>query len=239
MSENFNSPSRVLSIMSEAAASDNRTKRTVDVWAEVFSLGNDKSHYTTFQVVNKLELLYKELDRCEILAQEIGVQRERYEGSIGNMRSAVDPNMLAGGWQDYASKFSSADVNVLGFISDLVPSESEVEVNSLKEFSQALEDFKQHVDSLEESMLRDFAARQIANMEQAVSDYPIIGARAFEQAMKDFAGEAFFNYDVWKGNEDTETIDQLRKLGGKLFNIVKYTAPMIQSAAGMKELLGL
>jgi hypothetical protein len=213
--------------------------RTSDVWADYFGIGGSTPRYTTFEVIRNLNLLSDEIDRAEELAESSRITEERYSSSLQRIRAAVQPSNVAAQWQQYKRQYGESDINMLRTISDVSDDENDVSEESLDDFKNAVEEFRQHVATLEDDTLCKFATSQLLNMERAISDYPIIGARAFEQGVKDFAGEAFFSYDVWKKNEGTETIDRMRNLGGKLFNIVKYTAPAIQAAAGMKELLGL
>lgn len=233
----YNDPAGRVSEIMENVRVYKDDSRTSDVWADYFSIGESNPRHTTFEVIRKLKLLSEEIDRAEKLAESSRITEERYSGSFKRIRLAVQPSNVATQWQNYKKQYSENDINMFLTISDVVEDENSVDEESLQDFTEAVEDFKAHVASLEDSNLKNFASNQIAHMEQAISDFPIIGARAFEQGIKDYVGEGFFNYNTWQENEDTETIERMRNLGGKLFHIVKYIAPAIQAAAGVQELL--
>lgn len=242
-----NSAGRVRTIMEGAqnVGSGQENLPAIRIWSTVFNIEVQTEegliNKGVVEVTRKLQLLLEEIDLAEEVAGATTVGVENYSSTFTRIRNAIQPFYINNQWQNHHNQYGEHDLTMLAVISNVAgDEEGAVEEASYEEFIEALDDFKSHVAGLEEGALKSFALNQVAHMEQVVSDYRVLGGKAFEQGMKDFAGEAFFNYDVWKENEDSETINKMRGLGGKLRDITfRYLMPTINAVAAMKQLLGL
>jgi len=177
------------------------------VWCRVFGITENDDLRQTDEVIQGLKLLLSELElvKAQVVSEKYG-KPERYGSILTLIEQATNKVNFGAQWEINKTYLDGLDYDLLYVLSDLTPDEERVQEESLAEFAEELQEFKQYAINNLEGQFQAFVLEQISIMERAIKSYPIVGAKAFRAG----AAESFAN---WVENQDT--YEKLRKPRGQ------------------------
>lgn len=242
MPERVNAAHRLDHFVRQAVTFPDGTS-TVEVWTQVFGITDSDAPTTAVEVVRMVGLLRKQVIEVRGKMQNTSVRPVRYEDGLNNILLGLDVQNLSAQWTDYNRYLRPDIISVLGWCADSLPAEEEViDTEDLDRFKEEVRTFGDRIAaSSVPDYVKSFALEQVAIIEQAIRDYPVVGARAFKRGYV----EAFFNFsenqNTYLEREDEEEMQELRGFWGQLQNYAQKAGPWIaiaQAAEKMAQLMG-
>jgi hypothetical protein len=179
MSDKFNPASRIADVLLNASG-QNPTLPVLEVWCRVFGITVNDDLRQTDEVIQGLKLLLSEvaLVKAQVNSEKYG-KPERYGSTLALIDQATNKVNFAAQWQHNRTYLEGLDYDLLRLLSDLTPDEDRVQEESLVEFAEELQEFKQYAINNLEGQFQAFVLEQISIMERAIKSYHIVGAKAF------------------------------------------------------------
>jgi len=242
--ERWNSAYRLSVIASRALKSGHA--ESFRVWVHAFGINDQDAQIKSLGVVVAERLIWanEELDRLEAHLRSEPEYQELYDRPIRLFRQVASP-LLLGQSSQHITTFLTEDV-----VRDFKHMNRAMEVTEVRLTEEDLSAFEQQLETIRATLvaniderLRAIIERHLKLMQRAIDAYPVFGARAFDDALKDsFLGLGLANrefsesekeadrtavksaMDSWKGiREKIETVRAAAGLAlafGKLVDVV-------------------
>ena len=237
MSEQANAAHRLESILRNAVRLPEATS-TVEVWTQVFSITGPDAQTTAVKVVHMIGLLRQQTNEIRLKMHDTPIKPQRYEPSLNHVLEALDIQTLSSSWQQRKRYLTPEVLSSVSWCADTLPNEEElIEQGSLGELKEELQRFRATVN---EGSLPDYAKsfvlRQIEIIEQAVHEYPVIGAKAFRRASVECFFDLSENQDVYAKHSDEQEMSKLREFWGRVQNMAEKAGPWLALAQAVEKL---
>lgn len=226
MPKNNNSAFRIYKIMENVAATSN-DRRMIDVWAEVLSVKQENTPKRNYEIVRKLGLLHDELQNARRAMQTTDFSVDLYERAFSHSEAVMQVEGLTNQINGYRGYLSPEYFVSLKFCAELLPHEEDaVDNDELSQLLNEVNELAQKIDNGElPQFVKEFVLRQISYIRQAISDYSIVGAKAFKQALDKSFVDCIENEAIVKEYKESEAIGALAKIWQ---SAIRYGGPVIK-----------
>lgn len=216
MSENKNSAFRIKLLLEQAKRLN--TKKTMEVWVDVFKIKNTDNHKIQFEVSRCLNILHDEVELLRSEMKRTEFSNYLYDSSFNRINNIIGINALNAEWEPYKKQIMPEVVLCLGFCSEILPpDEADIPTQELEEIEQLLSSLE---SSIEDSSLPSYTKRiiqkHIVNIKQAMESYTIVGARAFNKVVQSAYGEVIDNVAVFEESKTDKNIGKLATIWKKV-----------------------
>lgn len=240
MATNINSAYRIYNIFNDSLDKYRENQQVVDVWAEVFDITENEHLQKSFQVLEKLTLLKKEMENSAYLMSNSNISQDTYSIVFTSLKNVLNPQLLYHQWNSVKAQMKNETMNLLKICSELIPDEEDIisdeEIEGIK---REIESLEKHVEEGKYSdVLKNFVKEQLTLLKTAISNYKIQGAKAFNQSYYDAHTILFKNVEVFK-DKDSKTI--LKKIGtiwNQVLSIYERVSKTYNMLSGGIKLLG-
>lgn len=234
MEEHSNSARRILSIIEpfkRSACAD--TQQAYIAWAGVF-FPHDFGPPSPKKIYEKLRKVEFEID---ILAKQLskrGVDGSRYTREFDQLKMALGPEFLVSQLRDVKALVSNNLPAILEFCSHIVESDDEILLaeSDLKGLKESLERLRSSFGADMPDRLREMLLHHVEQIEAAIEDYRITGARALTQALVSIGPEVL-HADL--NHEEEEAFLPVKQLYA---SVVRTAAELGQKADVCVKLVG-
>ncbi len=220
--------------MEKIAACSNDVRMTA-AWASAFSI-NESNSKKNINIVRKIGLLYDELQLVRKAMETTHFSKDLWDRAIVNTETVMQIEGITNQISSYRPHLTPEYFVALKFCAELLPHEEDI-IES-KDLEQLQEELQLLLVKVKEGSLplfvKEFIVRQIGYIEQAINDYPILGANAFKEAMKASFVECVENEEIIKVHKDSEEIGALTKIyqttskyGGPAMKIAGYIGKVV------------
>ncbi len=217
VSQKYNSAARLHRLLAPVRR-QHPGQPAIDAWARVFSIQTSNQNRRWMAVTQKLQLVLEEVDILEQQMHLTSLRRHTYEDPLEQLRQALDVTALTSTFGEYLQYINDYTLNALDMYTDLLPDQGEpIDGDELDKVAESLADLRHQVERSSElpEYVRSFLLRQIQVLEDALSNYPIVGPAAFLRAQGLGAAIATLEQDVVERYPDNdEARSYLKQLGG-------------------------
>jgi len=198
MAQNINSAFRIRQILNIVKSKPDKTP-THEVWAEIFSIEETDINKKNFRISRCLADLHDEIEFVRNEMIKIGFTQNLYEPSLNKCNSLIAVQLLAGQWASPKQQITPEVIIALGFCSEILPNEEElIDQTSLDELSKMAVNLR---EMLKESTLPAYTIiiieKHLSKIEEAISSYKAVGAKALEDVMQSAYGEVIASEGVF------------------------------------------
>lgn len=227
--KNINSAYRVKTVLRQAINAT-ETKPAVEVWAEVLGVSGLDSNKKQFAVSRFLSDLH---DEVELIKEQMGstdFTESLYLGALTKCNSVLSVQYLGTQWGSVKKQINSETLTVLGFCSEILPSEeSEIDREKLQELAGLVEELRSMLaDSGLGVSAKRIIERHVTKIEEALNKYKAVGARGLEDALQSVIGEAVINESELKAMKNT-------KEAGKFVEVIRKLKDAVVSASNANQ----
>jgi hypothetical protein len=236
MPRHINSAYRAYIALSRAAElHPNSSAR--NVWIKTFGIGEETEREDFFVIVDKLRLLESEIRSAQAQMMNTDFSPDLFAPAFSAALEAVDPRGIDQLWESRRQQLNSSTLNALRFCSELLPDE---ETPLAEDELQAVWDRLTTLhESLAGSALPDevlaFVKEQIKIIEHALSEYEILGAKAFRRAIVEGSLSYSEHESVVTENQNTQAVREITGIWQQVANVTQ-RAETVQKllASGVK-----
>lgn len=239
MPQNINSAYRIREILNTTPSNQDRTP-VHEIWAEVFSINEKDQHRKNFSISRCLADVHDEVEHVRNEMLKLGYSENLYASSLNKCNTVFAVQSLMGNWQQLKQQITPEVQVALGFCSEILPDEEslidETSLNELKEMASELRDCL--TKSALPSHTKNIVKKHLEKIEDALSSYKAVGAKALEEVIKSAYGEVIANETVFEEAKGSEELGQLSKMWHKTRSIldgVKNTNSNLGAIQGMAE----
>ena len=221
MPKNINSAYRIKEILSSVGKMQDNTHMHV-AWAEIFSINEKDKHKRIFSISRCLADLHDEVEfiRSEML--KLGYSTDLYTSSLdrcNNVFAVQSVTLTATNLKQHITPEVSV---ALGFCSEILPNEEDlIDEASIEELRKMASELR---ESLNNSTLPPYTIniieKHLNKIEDAISTYKAIGAKALEEVMLAAYGEAIASEAVFVEAKNSEQMSLLSKIWKKTKTIL-------------------
>lgn len=210
MTEKINSAARILNILQRASAYQGNNQ-AFDAWAKLFNIKEQDSIKRNFMVSQSVYLVYNELELASSGLHAINFSKTAYESAFAKIQAALSPTYLSSSWSSVLNFITPDVLTALSFCKEILPDEeSEISKDDLSEIQKCVEDLKSSLSQTKiPDRLRTLIVNHIRLIEEAISEYSIVGAKAFRQAGRSALGEMIEVKDEILPAKDSEILKKL------------------------------
>lgn len=216
MAKNINSAYRIKEILSIASKKPDKAPMH-EIWAEIFSITESDQHKKNFAISRCLADLHDEVElvRAEMLKLEYST--ELYSPSLNKCNTIFAVQSVMGQWAQLKNQLTPEVPVTLGFCSEILPNEEElIDSASLGELGQMAAELRK---SLGNSSLPTYTIniieKHLNKIEEAISKYRAIGAKALDEVMQAAYGEVIASEAVFNEAKGSEEIGRLSQIWQK------------------------
>lgn len=239
MAQNINSAFRVLEILNTVKSKSDKTL-THEVWAEVFKIVESDASRKNFRISRCLADLHDEVEFIRHGMIKLGFTQSLYEPSLNKCNSLIAVQLLTSQWSSGKQNITPDVLTALGFCSEILPNEEElIDQSSLDELAQMAADLR---DMLKESALPPYTIiiieKHLSKIEEAISSYKAVGAKALEEVMQSAYGEVIASEGVFKeakGSKELTTLSGMWQKTKVVLDGVVSANKGLGAAQGMAE----
>ena len=207
---------------------------TYQVWSTVFEVQEKDEQKKAEFVLSHLHWLHLEVEILEQQVKTKGLSPHLYDGAFSRIRQIISPLNLAAGWQGYKGNLTPDVLLALAFLNELLPDEEsgidELELNEILSQVQELAELLRH--STLPDRLQKLVAHHLNLIREAISRYPVSGAKALREAGRAALGEIVEVKDAISKSQSSPEIQAL----GKLWRRVNSTADTALKAEQVYQL---
>lgn len=228
MHNKLNSAARLLKILN--AASSHRVdrkmpnkQRSIDVWAMLFDINEADSIRKYFLVSESINLMYFELKIIRSSLDSLGtISKDTYESKFLKIENLLSPINLASSWDAVYSHLTPDVLTTLSFCKDILPDEeSSISDGDLSSIRICLDELKSTLlKAVISDRLRLLIKHHIDLIENALSGYNIVGAKAFREAGRTALGEMIEVKDEILPAKNSEILQKLDATWKKVNSVV-------------------
>ena len=239
MAKNINSAYRIKEILdSVKTKADNLPAHAV--WSEIFGLIETDQRKKNFSISRCLADLHDEVEHVRNEMLKAGYTPDLYAPTLNKCNSIIAVEYIPGQWAQPKHQITPEVSTILGFCSEILPNEENlVDPICLEELRQMAANLR---ELLSKSNLPTFTIniieKHLSKIEEAISSYSIVGAKALEEVMQSAYGEVIANEEVFKGAKGSEELTKLSNIWQKTKSVldgVVSANKLIGAAQGMAE----
>lgn len=239
MPRNINSAYRIREILNTALPYDGKTSAH-QVWAEIFSINEENQQRKEFSISRYLVDMHDEVERVRNEMMQHGFSESLYDANLNACNSIFAVHSIAGNWQQLKQQITPAIQNTLGFCSEILPDEEKlIDEASLDELKKMASDLRECLlESSLPSHTKDIVQKHLDKIENALTSYKIVGAKALEEVIKSAYGEVIANetiFDTAKGSEELGQLSKIWKKTRSVLDAVTQTNNNLGAIQGMAK----
>lgn len=197
-----NTAFRIKNIIKKAY--DNKSKSSLDVWKNVFSI-NEKDVYTT--KISILFCLNNLKEEFEIFKNEMlttSFSQDLYEKEINQLQNLlIDPSSsLNGDWQPRQKQITEVQFKILDFCSEILPKD-EIIINDedISKLTKLITDLEEFINSNElPKDINKLIKKHLLKIKNALYSYEIKGVEVFDEVLESAYGEIIKNPTIFKNH---------------------------------------
>ncbi|MGL6003154.1 MAG: hypothetical protein ACRCZ4_13870 [Plesiomonas sp.] len=190
MANKFNSAFRLKNVI-DKTLNESDSKLILEVWATVFEIQDENQVRKAAIVGEKLRWLYHELELLRVQISLANLSESLYLKAFSHLELAISNMHLSGHW-NHARQYLGSDVILaLAFFVEILPNEeNQIQNESIEEIRNLLGELRNKLsDSTLPESLVTLIKHHIEIIENAISSYPIKGAKALIEAINIGWGE--------------------------------------------------
>lgn len=174
------------------AYDDNGKKACIDAWGDILNISQIEQKNRRFEVIGLLRKLHEEIQIARSIMEATNYSKELYENAFQRIEIVISIEQLMNNWGAFRSHVSSEVISHLQWCAETLPCDERlIEEKDLSALRKEIEELKKSV--LDDDLpveVKNFVLHQIAIIEKAILEYPIVGIKAFavaeEQAVMDY-----------------------------------------------------
>jgi hypothetical protein len=208
--KNFNSASRIYTILQQASALP-ENGGTVNAWASLFQINEPHSAKLAIAVSEHLLWSNKELIILEAQLRASVLREELYVSALANLGQAFSTMYIATNWASVKQYLKQETLIPLAHWVDILPQEeTPIQQQELEEILKQVEELEGclRTSTLPED-LKLLITQHIISIRTAISQYPIAGARAIKEAAHNALGELIDVKETINENSNTNEVTSL------------------------------
>jgi hypothetical protein len=240
VAERINAAHRLDQILREAQSSPDAVS-TVEVWTELFGITGPDAPTAAVEAVRMVGLLRDQMHEVRRKMRNTAVKPQRYEPAFENISNALDIQNLSALWRDRNAYLTAEVLAAVGWCADTLPAEEDViDPEDLARFAEEVRMFGDRVaGSSLPDYVKSFVLRQVAIIEQAIREYPVVGARAFRRAYVECFADFTENQNTYLEHQDEEEMQELRGFWSQIQTYAQKAGPWIAIGQGAMKILEL
>lgn len=227
----------------EKASQQSGERVTFEIWAEVFDILESDPRVTATKVVHMLSLLRDQANEVRRKMQDTTVRAQQYEPALDRVLNALDILSLSATWNSYKPHLDGNVLSAIGWCADSLPFEEDViDPDDLYRFEEEVKQFATDIASGDmPDYVKSFTLQQVGIIEQAIREYPIIGARAFKRGYANSFVNLTEHQETFIERQDEEEMQDLRGFWSQMQRYAQKAGPWVaigQAAVKGFELMG-
>lgn len=210
MAVNINSAYRVREILKTISTKPDQVP-SHQVWAEVFKIEESDAHKKNFIISRCLADLHDEVELIRSEMLKLGYSPELYNPSLNSCNNVFAVQLVTSHWSSPKQYIKSEVLTVLGFCSEILPNEEElVDLTNLEELAAMATELKSMLpNSTLPAHTIHIIEKHINKIEEAISKYRAVGAKALEDVVRSAYGEVIANEGVFKEAKSSPEVNKL------------------------------
>ncbi len=232
MAKNINSAYRIKEILDSVKTKPDNIPAH-EVWSETFGLIETDQHKKNFSISRCLADLHDEVEHVRGEMLKAGYTSNLYEPTLNKCNSIFAVQLIPGQWAQPKQQITPEISTVLGFCSEILPDEEElVDPASLEELSKMAADLRELlIESTLPPYTKNIIEKHLSKIEEAISSYRVVGAKALEEVMQSAYGEVISNEEIFKEAKGSKELS-------KLSNIWQKTKSVLDGVVSVNKRLG-
>ncbi len=221
MAKNINSAYRIKEILDSTKSKNDKTP-AYEVWAEIFDLSENDQHKRNFCISRCLADLHDEVEHVRSEMLKAGYTSNLYEPTLNKCNAIFAVQHIPGQWAQPKQQITPEVSTVLGFCSEVLPNEEDlVDQTSLEELRKMASELRETLkDSTLAPYLKNIIEKHLSKIEEAISSYRAVGAKALEEVMQSAYGEVISNEEIFKEAKGSEELSKLSALWQKTKSVL-------------------
>jgi hypothetical protein len=190
MAKNLNPASRILRVLEETTSTTDNTQ-VLEAWANIFFIKEAQPIKRAVAVTQLLQAMHQELELASNGLAKASFSVSLYESAFSKIENAISPMILPNTWNS-ARQYLSAEVfTALAFCAEILPDEeSQISQEDLIEIQNQVDELRDTLATANlPARLRTLIEHHISLIENALSEYKIVGAKALREAGRAALGE--------------------------------------------------
>ncbi len=231
MANNINSASRLKNLFSKVL---NRPNKKVDeIWAEVFKISEQDLTKRIIQVSTCLTQMYDEIELVREQMAKTKFSPNLFNPMLDQANSIVAIQNLTGSWDAYKTRITPELILSLGFCSEILETDDNgISEEQIKEILNLLNPLEEQLKNSQLSPhTKIIIKKHLEKIKEAISSYPIVGAKGFNEVMQSAYGEVVDNFSVFEEAKDTKEIKGLVKVWKKLKEYIDCASTLDKGAS--------
>ena len=221
MAKNINSAYRIKEILDSVKTKADKLPAH-EVWSEIFGLIETDQHKKNFSISRCLADLHDEVEHVRSEMLKAGYTSNLYNPTLNKCNSIFAVQLIPGQWAQPKQQITPEISTVLGFCSEILPNEEDlVDPTSLEELSKMAADLR---ELLTESTLppytKNIIDKHLSKIEDAISSYSVVGAKALEEVMQSAYGEVISNEEIFKEAKGSKELSKLSSIWQKTKSVL-------------------
>ncbi|EKB1967593.1 hypothetical protein HJ107_24295 [Vibrio parahaemolyticus] len=221
MAVNINSAYRVREILKTISTKPDKAP-SHQVWAEVFKIEETDASKKNFRISRCLADLHDEVELIRSEMVKLGYSPELYNSSLNSCNNVFAVQLVTSQWSSPKQHIKPEVLVVLGFCSEILPNEEElVDLTNLEELSVMATELK---SMLANSTLPPYTIliieKHLSKIEEAISKYRAVGAKALEDVVQSAYGEVIANEGVFKDAKGSPEVNKLSVMWQKTKSVL-------------------
>lgn len=216
MPKNINSAYRLKEILNSIAKTPDKTP-VHEVWAGAFSVKETDQHKRNFSISRCLADLHDEVELVRGEMNKLGYSDYLYNSSLNKCNAIFGVSSLMGSWGQMKSQLAPEVLVALGFCSEILPNEEElIDNKNLEELAKMASELRECLKSSDlPSYTKNVIEKHINKIEEAISKYKAVGAKALAEVMQAAYGDVIANESVFNEAKGSEEIRKLSRIWQK------------------------
>lgn len=239
MPKNINSAFRILEILNQVFAKPD-TPPVHQIWADVFSIDEADQSRKNFSVSRCLADLHDEVELVRSEMLKLGYSENLFTPSLNNCNSAFAVQAIMGPWKTQKQYITPEVRTAIGFCSEILPNEEDaIDDASLDELKSMASDLRKHLtNSNLPPYTKNIIEKHLSKIEEAITKYKVVGAKALEEVMQSAYGEVISNETVFeeaKGSKELRILSTIWQKTKSALDGAVSTNSRIEAMQGMAE----
>lgn len=210
MPQNINSAYRIREILNEAKKKHDNTP-VHEVWADIFQIADTVQSRKNFAISRCLADLHDEVELIRSEMMKLDFSDNLYSASLDKCNAVFAVQTIMTSWQSPKKQISPEVEIALGFCSEILPDEEMlIDEKSIDELKKMASELKASLGSSKlPAYTKNIIEKHLAKIEEALTKYKAVGAKALDEVMQSAYGEVIANETVF---EEASGSKELRKL---------------------------
>ena len=221
MPKNINSAYRIREILNAAKGKQDKTP-VHEVWADIFQIEEKDQHKKNFAISRCLADLHDEVELVRSEMIKLGFSDNLYASSLNKCNSVFAVQTVMGQWQSPKQQITPEVPIVLGFCSEILPNEEDlVDKENLDELKRMASDLRECLNTSElPTYTKSIIEKHLGKIEEAITKYKAVGAKALEEVMQSAYGEVVANETVFEEARGSEELGKLSAMWQKTKSVL-------------------